>query len=217
MSAAAAGAGAAPAAKKKKGLSLEDKRAIMLDILLSSGEVFSLVELEKLGARAGVVEKSVKEVVESLVADKAVEVDKIGSGNFYWAFPSAVVLGIRASVAALQAEAAKEEAAALAAEARAADLAAGQADPAARAAAMAELEAARAEHAAIDLRLAAYAESDPDALAATLTKARIAKLAADRWTDAVFALKDHLVNKFGKSPAEVDAMMGIPDSFDYVS
>jgi hypothetical protein len=172
---------AAPPAKKKKGLTLEEKRAVMLDILLSSGEAFNLKDLEKLGARAGVVEKTVKDVVDSLVADKAVEVDKIGSGNFYWAFPSAVVLNIKTQAAALEAEAAKEAAAAAAAEARAAELAEGRTDGAARAAALAALDAARAERAAVDAQLKAYAESDPDALAELQAKARKAKAAADRW------------------------------------
>ncbi len=45
----------AAAAKKKKGMSLEEKREAMLDIFHSTKEVFNLKELEKLGAKAGVV------------------------------------------------------------------------------------------------------------------------------------------------------------------
>ena len=48
--AAAGGAGApAPPAKKKKGLSVEEKRQVMLEIILGSGDVFSIKELEKEG------------------------------------------------------------------------------------------------------------------------------------------------------------------------
>ena len=45
---------------------------------------------------------------------------------------------------------------------------------------------------------------------------RAAKGAADRWTDNVWAVKAYLVNHYGKEPAEVDAMMQLPDTFDYV-
>ena len=45
-------------------------------------------ELEKLGSKRGVVQQTVEEVVKSLVDDRLVECEKIGSGNFYWAFPS---------------------------------------------------------------------------------------------------------------------------------
>ena len=38
-----------------------------------------------------------------------------------------------------------------------------------------------------------------------------------RWTDNVWTLKEHLVSKYGKGPGEVDAMMGIPEDFDYVA
>ena len=93
----------------------------------------------------------------------------------------------------------------------------GRTDSAARAAALAALEEARAERAAVDAQLKAVAESDPEALAELQAKARLAKAAADRWTDNVWALKAYLTDKFGKAPAECDAMLGIPDDFDYVT
>jgi len=40
-------------------------------------------------------------------------------------------------------------------------------------------------------------------------QARKAKAAADRWTDNVWTLKAHLVDKYGKMPGEVDALMGM--------
>lgn len=48
-------------------------------------------------------------------------------------------------------------------------------------------------------------------------QAEVAKTCADRWTDNVWVLKSHLCSKFGRSAGEVDAMLGIPDGFDYVA
>ena len=42
MSAADGGAGGAPPAQKKKGMSGEEKRQVMLDLILGSGDVFSI-------------------------------------------------------------------------------------------------------------------------------------------------------------------------------
>jgi hypothetical protein len=66
-------------------------------------------------------------------------------------------------------------------------------------------------------KLKAVADSDPEALAELHAKARLAKAAADRWTDGVWSLRDYLVSKCGKMPAECDAMIGISESFDYVA
>jgi Fe2+ or Zn2+ uptake regulation protein len=99
------------APKKKKGLSLEEKREIMLNICLESKDVFNLKDLEKLGSKAGVVLQTVKDVVQSLTDDRMVEVDKIGSGNFYWAFPSKAFMGIKNRAEHLEASVASETAA----------------------------------------------------------------------------------------------------------
>lgn len=48
-------------------------------------------------------------------------------------------------------------------------------------------------------------------------QAKIAHACANRWTDNVWTLKSHLCSKFGRSPGEVDAMLGIDDMFDYLA
>lgn len=40
------------------------------------------------GAKAGVVQQSIADVNKSLLDDGLVDTDKIGSGNFFWSFPS---------------------------------------------------------------------------------------------------------------------------------
>ncbi|KAJ0410445.1 hypothetical protein P43SY_002777 [Pythium insidiosum] len=74
--------------KRKKGVSLEEKRERILKIYHESKEVYNLKEIEKLGAKAGVVLQTVKDVNQALVDDALVDFDKIGSGNYFWSFPS---------------------------------------------------------------------------------------------------------------------------------
>ena len=61
------------AAGKKKGLSFEEKRQRILNIYYKLREPLNLKEIEKLGARAGVISQAIKEVNQSLVDDNLVE------------------------------------------------------------------------------------------------------------------------------------------------
>ena len=72
----------------KKGLSLEEKRERILGIYYEKKDIFNLKEIEKLGAKRGVVFQAIKEVNQSLVDDNLVQFDRIGAGAFFWAFPS---------------------------------------------------------------------------------------------------------------------------------
>jgi len=79
---------------KKKGLSFEEKRKRLLNIMHEKKEVMNLKELEKLGPKSGIVLQSVKEVLDSLCSDYLVEGDKIGSANFFWALPSRAIINL---------------------------------------------------------------------------------------------------------------------------
>jgi len=56
---------------KKRGMSIAEKREVMLDILHSANAPFLLKELEKLGAKRGVVEQTVKGAADWLVCAPA--------------------------------------------------------------------------------------------------------------------------------------------------
>ena len=50
-------------------------------------EVLNLKEAEKYGKKKGIVPKSIKDVLQSLVDDGLVEQDKIGVGSLFWSLP----------------------------------------------------------------------------------------------------------------------------------
>ncbi|RLN14024.1 hypothetical protein BBJ28_00013638 [Nothophytophthora sp. Chile5] len=72
----------------KAQMKLHEKRERVLKIYHDSKDVFNLKEVEKLGSKAGVVLQTVKDVNQALVDDALVDCDKIGSGNYFWSFPS---------------------------------------------------------------------------------------------------------------------------------
>lgn len=58
-------------------------------LLTTQKSVFSLKEQEtQLAKHKGIVQQAVKDVIEELASDNLIERDKIGSGNYYWCFPS---------------------------------------------------------------------------------------------------------------------------------
>ena len=77
------------AMSKKRGLSQEEKRQKMMEIFYESKSFFQLKELEKIGPKEkGITSMSVKDVVQSLVDDNMVDTERIGTSNYFWAFPS---------------------------------------------------------------------------------------------------------------------------------
>ena len=83
---------------KKRGLSLEDKRNVILSIYHDNKEPYNLKEIESIGSRMGVVQQTIKDVNQSLVDDSLVYSDKIGSANFFWSFPSKVSEELKSKV-----------------------------------------------------------------------------------------------------------------------
>ncbi|XP_041075433.1 meiotic nuclear division protein 1 homolog isoform X2 [Polyodon spathula] len=74
---------------KKKGLSLEEKRTRMMEIFFETKDVFQLKDIEKIAPKTkGITPMSVKEVLQSLVDDGMVDSERVGTSNYFWAFPS---------------------------------------------------------------------------------------------------------------------------------
>jgi hypothetical protein len=201
--------------KRKKPMSADEKKTTMLGLFFSSGEIFSMKELVRLGASAGVVENTVEDIVRLLQSERLISDDKIGSGCFFWSFPSTAFLTTQARVRQLGAGVAAEEAALAAAQAREVALSADAAGVAERAAKLEELQALKARRAALEAEVRASAEWDPAVSAELLGKAKACKAAADRWTDNLLALKSHLVSKFSMAGKEAEAHLGMDSNFDY--
>ena len=79
---------AAATTQKKMGrTTAADKKKMLLKIYHTKKEPFNLKELTKLAKAAGLAEKLVQDVNTQLMDDNYVSSDKIGTGNYFWAFP----------------------------------------------------------------------------------------------------------------------------------
>eukprot|EP00639_Heterosigma_akashiwo_P018921 CAMPEP_0206392836 /NCGR_PEP_ID=MMETSP0294-20121207/20249_1 /ASSEMBLY_ACC=CAM_ASM_000327 /TAXON_ID=39354 /ORGANISM="Heterosigma akashiwo, Strain CCMP2393" /LENGTH=175 /DNA_ID=CAMNT_0053846097 /DNA_START=32 /DNA_END=556 /DNA_ORIENTATION=- len=173
--------------KKRKGVSYEEKRTRILGIYHEKKEVLNLKELEKLGVKQGVVVQSIKEVNQALVDDNLVDTDKIGSANFFWSFPSKVLITKKNAVQQLKdkIEDTKEKIASD--KAKVAELlGAGRHDTPQRRAQLQKLQDEKAREAALDQRLDTLKENDPRELARIETETEKCKEAANRWTDNIW-------------------------------
>ena len=76
--------------KKKKGLTLEDKRQILLKLFKGSGSFFHYKDIEKHCTQNKISFMLVKDLVNGITADNLLESEKIGSSTFYWSLPNRV-------------------------------------------------------------------------------------------------------------------------------
>lgn len=69
----------------KRKLTADDKKSVMIKLLQDKKEFYSLKELEKLVPKeTGINEKLVKDVLQKVVDDGAVETEKVGGTILYW-------------------------------------------------------------------------------------------------------------------------------------
>ena len=198
----------------------QDKRKTVLALFHESREPWLLKDMEKAAAKKGVVFQAVKDVVQSLVDDSLVHVDKIGTSNWFWSFPGAADSALRARLEGLDAEKAKVDAECEAMDAR---LAAAEAErPQTEELQMAEvlLSSAREANAALLKEQESFATGDAAIEEAMREGTPVAREAANRWTDNVFMLKSWVEKKtssredthaFFKSQAGINL-----DTFDYL-
>ncbi|XP_064508346.1 meiotic nuclear division protein 1 homolog isoform X5 [Pseudopipra pipra] len=177
---------------KKKGLSFEEKRARMMEIFFETKDVFQLKDIEKIAPKEkGITSMSVKEILQSLVDDGMVDTDRIGTSNYFWAFPSKALHARKRKLEELESQAE-------------------------RAALMEELAALRQKKEQLKAEIDKYRECDPDVVEEMRQTNKVAKEAANRWTDNIFSIKSWAKRKFGFEESRIDKGFGIPEDLDYI-
>ncbi|GAX82781.1 hypothetical protein CEUSTIGMA_g10207.t1 [Chlamydomonas eustigma] len=184
-------------------MSLDDKRAAMLEIFHESRDVFMLKDIEKLSVKKGIIQQAVKDVLQSLVDDDLVRQEKIGISNYYWSFPSEASVKMESDLKKLQ-EAVR------AAKLRKVELAAaveveksGKEVSETRTLKVKQLEAIQTEINACDEELFKYKDNDPKRYEAMLKAVKVAKSAANRWTDNIDCLMSWAKKRFEGHAEEI--------------
>lgn len=117
---------------------------------------------------------------------------------------------------ALEKEAADDEAATGAAQAQLEALAAERSGGEERAAKRRRLGELDGEASTLKAEVELHKHNDPEVLKVLRDRVATAKEAADRWTDNLWSLKDHLVKRMGEDKKKIDQLLETGGEFDYV-
>ncbi|CAM9762536.1 unnamed protein product [Laminaria digitata] len=200
----------------KKGLSLEEKRAKILNIYHGTKSIFSLKEIEKAASKQGVVSQTVKDVNQSLVDDGLVDMDKIGPSNFFWSFPSKAVVNRQNLVDSLKRDIAKAEDTTAVNKRKIAGLVEERADTEERRQKLQRLQDNRQRLKQLESEYEILKENDPAELKKVTSAAEVCKDGVNRWTDNTWSIKGWMVKTRGMSGADVDKYLQIKADFDHV-
>nr|XP_010966821.2 meiotic nuclear division protein 1 homolog [Camelus bactrianus] len=202
---------------KKKGLSAEEKRARMMEIFFETKDVFQLKDMEKIAPKEkGITAMSVKEVLQSLVDDGMVDCERIGTSNYYWAFPSKALHARKRKLEALESQLSEgnQKHANLQKSIEKAKI--GRHETEERTMLTKELSSLRDQREQLKAEVEKYRECDPQVVEEIRQANILAKEAANRWTDNIFAIKSWAKRKFGFEENKIDKNFGIPEDFDYI-
>lgn len=206
---------AAVAHQAPRGLSAEEKRVRLLEIFHETRDFYQLKELEKLGPKMkGIVSQTVKEVLQGLVDDGLVQMDKIGSSNFFWSFPSQqgsttqtrlkIAMeknqGLKSQVEELRKSLEEERKMRPASETRAELLT--------------NLATLKKRRATLEDELSAYGNSDPLKVEQLKRAEFLAKEAAMRWTDNYCSTLSHFVRQTGVDVEDVRKYLDIGEDYE---
>ncbi|KAG8696827.1 hypothetical protein FRC09_008243 [Ceratobasidium sp. 395] len=168
----------------------------------------------------GIVQQSVKEILQSLVDDNLVQSDKIGSSNFFWCFPSAegttfaYILGlVKNDLSAAQEEIISLETKITTLHNEIESETSVRLDNPTRQTSLTLLQAKRGALAASRAELAQHGLADPAVLEQKRRAVVLAREAALRHTDNYSALFYQLV-QLGCDAAELRGHLGVPEEYE---
>lgn len=203
---------------KKKGVSAEDKRNRMLDLFYEKKEFFQMKELEKMGPKEkNVIAQSVKDVVMSLVHDNLVDTEKIGTSVYFWAFPSKAVHAKKRQLEELKSQLEEKNKRLKLSREKVIAVKVGREDTEKRLQLLQKLQTMKGEEERLTLEIQKFRDSDPEALEKMKKEIKIAKEAANRWTDNIFTTKAWIKNRVSSVDDDaLDKRYGIPADLDYL-
>ncbi|XP_061882049.1 meiotic nuclear division protein 1 homolog [Entelurus aequoreus] len=202
---------------KKKGLSLEEKRSRMMEIFFETKDVFQLKDIEKIAPKTkGIAPMTVKDVLQSLVDDNMVDCERVGTSNYFWAFPSKALHARELRLEELQKQVLEAQQRKSSLQNAVGKAKEGREDTNERSALLKELQALKDEQIQLHTELDKYKECDPEVVEQMRKSNGVAKEAVSRWTDNVFAIKSWTKKKFAFDDSRINKAFGIPEDFDYM-
>lgn len=189
----------------------------MLEMFFEKKEVFQLKEVEKIASKEkGITSMAVKDVLQSLVDDNMVDSDRIGTSNYFWAFPSKASQARKRTLTDITNQLQESEKKRKMMKQAVGKASVGRESTDNREEILKKLSEKEALHSKLQAELEMYKEIDPEVLDQIKQQTVVAQEAANRWTDNVFSIKSWCKKKFGMEEKLLNKQFGISEDFDYV-
>ena len=203
--------------KKAKGLSFDQKKEAMLKGMLYEATIYNMQELESLAKKHRVIPQAVKEVIEALLSERLICMEKIGTQNIYWSFPSQRKAGLLAERDRLTQEldSATRKLADAETTAESAKALVKLSDKE-RLAIINETSYLTAQEANLHNELRILQANDPRKIQKKIEELKQANADCTMWTSNVFVVRQHYTNGLGISESDVNERFGISEDFDYL-
>ncbi|KAK9238272.1 meiotic nuclear division protein 1 [Lipomyces kononenkoae] len=201
----------------RKGMPAAEKASRLLAFFHDSLSFFAIKDIERQGAKAtGINSMQIKDVLQGLIDDSLVRCEKIGSGNYYWSFPSDAS---RSRILNLESIRRKVEAGnenvALLDEKLQLERAARE-NTEEREALLKDVDIKQSKLSALHAAISKYSDCDPELLENQRDALATAKEAVNRWTDNIFSVIGFFRDQ-GTDVQMVYKEFGIPEDLDSVS
>jgi len=164
----------------------------------------------------GVVSQSVKEVIDSLVADSLINCEKIGTSNYYWSFPGTSKIQKEEKIKQLKKEIKEQEKLQKELDTKI-EIASSERVPSETREQNLELLKKELEkNEKLKTEIKKYEDCDPVIIEQKRQESEKAKDAANRWTDNIFILQSFCYNKFYVTPKDFCKNFNIPEDLDTI-
>ncbi|KAK9380890.1 meiotic nuclear division protein 1, partial [Kockiozyma suomiensis] len=200
----------------RKGISAAEKSTRLLSFFQDSLSFFAIKEIERQGSKVtGINSMQIKDVLQGLVDEGLVRCEKIGSGNYYWSFPSETTRIKELKLVNLQQKLESEtkdinslvEKIALETQDRI--------PSPHRDALIQRVNAKESKILELTVESSKFSDIDPELLQQQQNTLILVKTAVNRWTDNIFALMGYFRAQ-GTDMQIVYSEFGIPQELDSV-
>ncbi|KAK0087094.1 hypothetical protein PV325_001763 [Microctonus aethiopoides] len=200
-----------------KRVSLDEKRARMLQIFYEKKEFFTLKELEKIASKEkGIVVQTVKDVLQALVDDGFVHTDKIGSTIYYWTFPGEKIMQLEQRIADSNRSIVEAEFKLQKLDAECKKLQNENENTEEKRIILHELEQLNESEVELKKQISKFSNVDPEMIAKVQQQAEEKKTEVNMWTENIFAIQSWCKNKFNITEETLNKQFHIPEDLDYV-
>lgn len=177
--------------------------------------VYNLKEIETLGAKAGVILQTVKDVLQSLLDDNLVDTDKIGAGNFYWAFLSKAQTNRERRLAALDQEMTDLRNERKLLQSKLEEEVKSRQQTETRENALSEYSTLQAELAGVNRELEELRKTQPEYIQECAERAERSRTEGNRYTDEIYAMMAFMKKTMMVREEDVKRQFGLPEELDY--